>query len=159
MQATDADKLALLEKYRALLSAPAPALDLRRGHEVFTRACAVCHRLFGEGAAIGPDLTGSGRENRDYLLGNIIDPSAVVPRDFQLTVVTLADGQTLSGIIAAQDAATLTLQTVAECRVLERKQIASTETKPVSMMPEGLLNGLSDADVRDLFAFLMQSKP
>ena len=159
VQASDSNKQATLEKYRALLSAPAPALDLQRGHEVFTRACAVCHRLFGEGAEIGPDLTGSGRASRDYLLANIIDPSAVVPRDFQLTVVTLADGQTLSGLIAAQDAATLTLQTVAERRILARKQIAGTETKPVSMMPEGLLTGLSDADVRALFAFLMQSKP
>ena len=159
VQASDSDKQAQLEKYRAVLSATAPALDLRRGHEVFTRTCAVCHRLFDEGAALGPDLTGSGRQNRDYLLANIIDPSAVVPKNFQLTIVTLADGQTLAGLIAAQDAATLTLQTAAERRVLVRKEIAGTETKPVSMMPEGLLTGLSDADVRSLFAFLMQSKP
>ena len=58
----------------------APA-DLQAGHEVAKKTCFVCHKLYGEGAEIGPDLTGSGRHDVNYLLENIVDPSAIVGQD------------------------------------------------------------------------------
>jgi putative heme-binding domain-containing protein len=48
--------------------------------------CSVCHKLFGEGASIGPDLTGAGRDSSDYLIENIVDPSAIVAADYRLAV-------------------------------------------------------------------------
>ena len=81
---------------------------------IFTATCAACHRLYGEGGDVGPDLTGSGRANLDYLLENIVDPSAVVPVDFRMTVLKLKDGRVLNGIISARTEKTLSLKTMTE---------------------------------------------
>ena len=77
--------------------------DNGRGRLLFDRACAGCHRLFGEGAEIGPDLTGAGREDSDYLLQNIIDPSAQVDADYRVAIVALDDGRVLNGVDSFQD--------------------------------------------------------
>jgi putative heme-binding domain-containing protein len=125
------------------------------GRAVFAQTCAVCHRLFGEGADIGPDLTGSGRANLDYLLENIIDPSAIVNADFRMAVVTMKDGRVLSGFITAKAGRTITLRTITEKLALERAEIASQQELPQSLMPEGLLQSLSETQARDLLAYLM----
>ena len=57
--------------------------------------------LYGEGGKVGPDLTGGGRNNLDYLLENIVDPSAVVTADFRMSIVELKDGGVLNGLVAA----------------------------------------------------------
>ena len=85
--------------------------ELGRGRVVFDRVCATCHKLYGNGGEIGPDLTGSGRDNLDYLLENIVDPSAVVTADFRMVVAAMRDGRVLNGLIKAQSPRTLTLQT------------------------------------------------
>ena len=128
--------------------------DKSRGRAVFASACAVCHRLYGEGAAVGPDLTGSGRENLDYLLENIVDPSAVVNADFRMSIVKLRDGRVLNGIIAAKTDRTLTIRSLTETLTVERTEVISNETSAVSQMPEGLLESLSEQQVRDLVAYL-----
>jgi len=63
---------------------------------LFSAVCASCHKLYGEGAALGPDLTGSDRHNLDYLLGNIVDPNAMVPADYRVSAPKLKDGRTLT---------------------------------------------------------------
>ena len=70
--------------------------------------------LYGSGGTIGPDLTGSGRHNLEYLLGNIVDPSEVVNKDFRMSAVRMADGRVLNGIVISQDAERVVLQTVQE---------------------------------------------
>src|SRR6202020_1364219 len=85
--------------------------DRGRGRALFDRLCASCHRLHGQGGEIGPDLTGSGRDNIDYLLENIIDPGATVTADFRMVVVAMNDGRVLNGMVKAQSERTLTLQT------------------------------------------------
>jgi putative heme-binding domain-containing protein len=137
------DTGALLDRYRALLTSTAPSPpDLAHGRAVFRAACGACHRLFGEGGALGPDLTGGGRKELDYLLQNVLDPSAAVPRDYKMTVVTLHDGQVLSGVVPAEDASTVTLQTLTDRRVLDRADVKAVEPQPYSWMPEGLFQSL-----------------
>jgi putative heme-binding domain-containing protein len=104
---------------------------------------------------VGPDLTGSGRDNVDYLLDNIIDPSAVVNADYRMSVVDLQDGRTLNGLIAAKTARTIPLKTMTETVTLERSQIEKIQESTLSLMPEGLLETLTETQVRDLFAYLM----
>jgi putative heme-binding domain-containing protein len=133
--------------------------DPIRGRAVFTRVCATCHVLFGEGGRLGPDLTGSGRKDLDYLVRNIVDPSAILPRDYRLTIVTLLNGQVLTGVVPREDDKTLSLQSVVELRVLDRADIAKIETQPYSWMPEGLLDALSEHEVRDLVAYLQSDSP
>ncbi len=117
--------------------------------------CAACHVLNGEGGHIGPDITGGARDNLDYLLQNIGDPSAVVARDYQLTTLTMKDGRALAGFVRAQNDRTVSLQTLTEAFTLPTGDIAKTEVAPISLMPEGLLEALGETEVRDLIRYLM----
>jgi putative heme-binding domain-containing protein len=122
---------------------------------VFNQLCASCHRLYGSGGQIGPDLTGAGRQNLDYLLSNILDPSATVAADFRMWVVVLDDGRVLNGIVIAQTPKTITLQTAKEKIPLARSDIETTQPSTASLMPDGLLQPLSEKQIRDLISYLM----
>jgi putative heme-binding domain-containing protein len=152
-----ADKKALIAKLRARLTPDVLAkADLSAGRAVFSTVCAACHRLYGQGNDIGPDLTGAGRDNLDYLLENIADPSAVVNADFRMTVIEMKDGRILTGMVRAQTARTVTLRALDSVSTLERGDIKKMELSPVSMMPEGLLEAMSETQVRNLIGYLMQ---
>jgi putative heme-binding domain-containing protein len=145
-----------LAKYKALLTPDVIAkADAVKGRLVFSTVCAACHKLYGVGAAIGPELTGSDRHNINYLLENILDPSAVVPNDFRMTVLTLKDGRVLSGVIPEQTDRMLTIASPAQRIQVEKKDIASSNTLPISLMPEGLLPAMTEEQVKNLFAYLM----
>lgn len=151
-----ADKRALIARLKTQLTPEAlAAADKSRGRVGFQALCAACHTLYGEGGRMGPDLTGSGRENLDYLLENIVDPSAVVAADFRLNLITLKDGRMLSGYVAAKSARTLTLDTTIERMTVEHAEIARQQELPQSVMPEGLLESLSAQEVVNLIAYLM----
>ena len=153
---TAADKRATIERFRGQLTpARLPAANLSQGRQTFTQLCAPCHRLYGEGGQVGPDLTGSGRASLDYLLDNIVDPSAVVPADFCMAVVTLKDGRVLNGVLREPNARTITVQTQTERAVVERAEVVSIETSEQSMMPEGLLESLKADEALNLIAYLM----
>lgn len=129
--------------------------DLKNGRVLYAGICGACHTLYGEGGKIGPDLTGSGRANLDYLLENIIDPSAVVSADYRITTLTLADGRVLSGTIGTRTEKTLTLRSPAGDTTVELSSISKQESNATSMMPEGLLTAFQPEQVRDLIAYLM----
>lgn len=151
-----ADKKQLIEKVKKQLDAATLAkANLSQGRVLFTAVCGACHVMYGQGGKIGPDLTGSGRSNIDYLLENIADPSGVVSADFRMSIITLKDGRVLSGVIAETNARTLTLRTLTESLTLDRSDITKTETSPMSMMPEGLLLAFQPDQIRDLIAYLM----
>ncbi|RCS40527.1 cytochrome C [Bremerella cremea] len=136
--------------------------DMARGRVVFEGLCAKCHRLYGEGSTIGPDLTGSNRSNLDYLLQNIIDPSAVVSADYRMTVLQLEDGRVFSGIVAEQNDKTLTLQTPTERVTVEKDQIEAQKKTNLSPMPDLQLGAapnqpgglLTDEQFLDLISYL-----
>lgn len=129
--------------------------DRSKGRMMFTAVCGACHKMFGQGGAIGPELTGGDRRNLKYLLENILDPSAVVPADFRVSILHLKDGRTLTGVIPEQTERTLTIQTPAERLTLERAQIVKREQLSQSLMPEGLLAALGEENVLNLIAYLM----
>ncbi|MDR3635254.1 MAG: c-type cytochrome [Isosphaeraceae bacterium] len=152
---TSREKTALIAKYKGLLTADAlKAADRSRGRDVFQRTCAQCHRLFDAGGDVGPDLTGSDRANLDYVLENVLDPSATVGRDFRLNTLATRDGRVVSGIIREQSEATVTIQTVNERLVLDRQEIEDLKALPTSMMPEGIFEKLSPEEICDLVAYL-----
>jgi putative membrane-bound dehydrogenase-like protein len=133
--------------------------DLSAGRQVFKQACASCHRLFGEGRTIGPELTGANRRNLHYLVSNVIDPSAVVPADFRLAVVVTNDGRVITGVVSRRTDSTLTIQTATEAIQIKSQDIDMMKITPKSMMPDGLLDKISEAKIRDLFAYMMSSGP
>jgi putative membrane-bound dehydrogenase-like protein len=130
--------------------------DRSRGRAIYDRVCGSCHKLYGNGGEIGPDLTGSGRDNLDYLLENIVDPGATVSADFRMVLLAMNDGRVLNGMIKGQTNRTLTLQTQTEAIVLNRSEIESQRLSSSSLMPEGLLDSLSATEIRDLIAYLSQ---
>ncbi|MGE9268555.1 MAG: PVC-type heme-binding CxxCH protein [Verrucomicrobiales bacterium] len=129
--------------------------DLSAGRALYQQSCAACHRFFGAGGELGPDLTGSGRQNLDYLLHNIIDPNAAVGKDYQLVTFTLKDGRHLAGSIAKESPDSLTLRLPGQEIVLAKSDITSQQSLPNSLMPEGLLDPLTEQEIRDLIAYLM----
>jgi len=133
--------------------------DLQRGHALFVKLCSNCHRLFGEGQTIGPDLTGSHRDNLDYLLENLLDPSGVVPADFRMSVVELKDGRVLTGVVVQQTERVLLVQTQQERVPIDRQQVQAIQPTNQSLMPDNLLQGLSVEEVRDLLGYLMSKTP
>ena len=155
---TPEEKLAVVRRFNNDLRAASG--DPKSGHELFTKTCAICHRLFGEGAQVGPDLTGANRKDRDYLLVNIVDPSAVIRKEFLNYNVETTDGQFLTGLIAEQAADRITLLAANNERTnIPRDKIKSLQESPVSLMPENILNALKPQELRDLFAYLQSDKP
>jgi putative heme-binding domain-containing protein len=132
--------------------------DPSHGRALFTQTCAVCHTLFGFGGKIGPELPGA-FEDVDYLLQNIIDPNAIIGKDYQQTVIQTKAGQTLIGIVAADDPSSVTLKSLAGPVTVQRSDIAQLSVLEMSLMPEGLLLAMKETDVRDLFAYLRLHGP
>jgi putative heme-binding domain-containing protein len=134
--------------------------DAARGRLVFRESCAGCHRLFGEGEAIGPDLTGAERGNLDFLLTSLVDPSALIRKEYQAQTVATRDGRILSGLVVEESAGAITLFDSRKQRtVIPRDAIEETTPAAVSLMPEGLIETLREEQVRDLFKYLQSSGP
>jgi putative heme-binding domain-containing protein len=128
--------------------------DRARGRLHFEKLCANCHQLFGDGTAIGPDLTGAQRTNIDYLLLNLVDPSSSISRDFQMQVIETTEGRVVTGLVVAQSDHAITVQTANERIVIPFAEIERQTESGVSMMPEGLLQPLAPDELRNLFAYL-----
>lgn len=155
MRDSPADKRELISRLKqmltpARLAAAAPA----RGRDLFAKHCGACHRLFGAGGEIGPDLTGADRRNIDYVLVNVVDPSAVVTKDFLVTRFVLDDGRVLTGVVSGENEATLTVQTAQSRQTISKDGIEIREATLVSLMPDGLLQPLEEQEIVDLVAYL-----
>lgn len=132
--------------------------DTTKGHVIFNAICGQCHKLFGEGQNVGPDLTGSNRGNLDYVLDNVLDPNAVIGKDYQLNIFELADGRVASGVVKEESATAFRIvmpggleQTITTTEVKKR-----TVAK-VSTMPEGLFDALPAEQLQQLVAYLQMN--
>lgn len=128
--------------------------DAARGRAAFTKAtCAACH---DGGGAVGPSLAGIGKRfGRDDLLTSIVQPSKDVPARYRPTRVTTTDERTFTGVVIYEAADGVILQTGADTTVrIGGADIVSKKQVDVSLMPAGLLDELSDAEVADLMAYL-----
>jgi len=131
------------------------AADRSRGRALFAKSCANCHKLFGEGRSIGPDLTGAQRSNLNYLLENIVDPSATVSKNFQLTSVVLENGRVFNGVVLNRSEKILTLQTADRRVTIPVTDIDETRDSQLSLMPENQLRVMTDQEIQDLISYLM----
>src|SRR5262249_456980 len=149
------ERSAQTAKYKSLLTPEyLQAADLPRGRKLFEQNCATCHKLFGEGAAVGPELTGSQRANVDYVLENVLDPNANVPNDYRATELELTNGRLVTGIVTRETPQAVTVRTPTEEIVVPVRDIAGRTKSPISMMPEGIFDKLAPDEVRDLVAYL-----
>lgn len=135
--------------------------DKRAGKKIFMETCAKCHKLFGEGKDIGPDLTGYERSNLDFLLLSIIDPGAAIREEYTTFRVATADGLVLTGFIKERGQDAITMVTADQgATVLAKSDIEEGPFAiPTSLMPEKLLGNLSDKEIQDLFAYIQSLSP
>lgn len=157
------EKVSAINRLKLVLNPSGTTLrfkgDPAEGKKLFTQACATCHKLFGEGNIIGPELTGADRKNVEWLLTQIVDPSAFIRPEYVNHNVEMKDGRSLTGLIVEQSDSALTLLDAQNQRtVLNRADVKEINASSTSLMPEGLLEPLTPQQVRDLFSYL-QSNP
>lgn len=155
----EADKLKLIAEKRKVVLAGTP--DLNAGRAVAQATCFVCHKLHGEGAEVGPDLTGVGRSTLDALLQNVIDPNEVIGHGYENTEVELKDGTVLSGRVIEDTpnrirllASGPTEHVVARADIAEDRGRLRITRSELSLMPEGF-EQMPDADFRNLIWYLL----
>jgi putative heme-binding domain-containing protein len=133
--------------------------DARRGQVVFKRICAQCHRIYGEGQDVGPEITSNGRASFQQLLSNVLDPSLVIGAGYQARVVALNDGRTLTGLLAEDSRERIVLKEQGgKQETIARKDIDSIVVSKLSLMPEGMEKQMTRQELIDLFEFLMWDK-
>ena len=152
-------KLETIDRWKNELKGPTLAQgDLENGSMLFKKSCANCHKLYGEGQSIGPDLTGTNRTNLDYLLMNIVDPSAEVPKQFTTSIIALKEGRVITGVIVGRAENAMTVQTDKEQLTIATEDIEESRNSAKSLMPDGMLDVMTADQVRDLFAFMMHRR-
>ena len=144
------------QKFRTLLTPEALAkADPAQGKVLYAAVCGTCHTLFGQGAKVGPDLTGSNRTNLEYLLDNVLDPNAVIGKDYQLNLFELADGRLASGIIKDETSAAWKVAMPGGLeQLITKAEVKKRTVSPVSTMPEGLFDALPPEQLVHLVAWL-----
>jgi putative membrane-bound dehydrogenase-like protein len=158
--ATPGEKRAQIASIRNILSKNKGEGDRARGKAIFIKTCAVCHQLWGDGNKIGPDLTSADRKSLDLLALNIIDPSAMIRPEYVAHQILTKSGQVLMGLLVEQTDAAVTVLDANNVRtVVGRDKIEILKPATVSLMPEKLLDPLTDPQILDFFAYLQGDGP
>lgn len=156
LQSSSEEKLAEIDRLSAAYTeAPLWAYDAGAGQQHFQKLCANCHLATPEQPRIGPPLEGSGAKGVRYILENVIDPNAVVGRDFQATIVVTLEGRSVTGVVIDENETALTLRTSNAVEVIPLEEIDQRAISPNSFMPEGILDPLSDRERIELLKYLM----
>ncbi|MFP6677340.1 MAG: PVC-type heme-binding CxxCH protein [Pirellulaceae bacterium] len=129
--------------------------NVSTGRQVFKKQCANCHKLFGEGLEIGPDLTKANRQDRSFLLVSLVDPNAQIRKEYLSYILVTNSGRVVTGLLTEQNATSVTLLGAKDERtVIVRDNIAEMRLSPNSLMPEDTLKPLTPQQLRDLFRYL-----
>ena len=133
------------------------------GRVPFEKQCAICHRFGGIGKDVGPDLTTiASRFKKQDVLDSILWPSKVISDQYQAEMFELKDGKLVTGVIVRETAAAVLVRTAENPDkpvAIPKGQIANREASTVSLMPEGLLDGMTQEEVANLLAFVMAPPP
>jgi len=134
--------------------------DAGAGAVVFKNVCGQCHKIYGEGQEVGPEITSNGRGSFEQLLSNVFDPSLVIGEAFQATSVSTADGRVLTGLQVENSAQRVVLKTQGgKLETIARENIDELKVSPMSLMPEDLEKQIKPQELADLFAFLVLDRP
>ena len=135
--------------------------DAARGRELFWRpqlGCAACHAINGQGGDIGPNLGALGTAQPvEFIIGAILDPQKEIKEGYMSTLVTTTDGEEYQGYVVRETPGELVLRDVARRKEVRLPRASIQERKQAgSVMPNGLADGLSRSDFRDLVRFLSE---
>lgn len=130
------------------------------GEAIFMERCAGCHKLFFKGGKVGPELTNYQRDNLGTMLTSIINPNAEIREGFQYYLVETKDGRSLSGFLVDRDTQVVVLRGLeGEDITLRQSEVKELKAMGRSLMPEGLIDDLTEKQLRDFFAYLRISQP
>ncbi len=133
--------------------------DPAAGSLVFRNVCGQCHKIYGQGADVGPEITLNGRASYEQLLSNVFDPSLVIGPAYQATTVATVDGRTLTGLVVEDTPQRLGLKLQGgTIETIPRASVEEVRVSPLSLMPEGFEAQLKAGELADLFAFLTLDK-
>lgn len=134
--------------------------DAVQGQAVFTRVCGQCHKIYGVGEEVGPDLTGNGRNSFEQLVSNVFDPSLVIGAAYQARTAVTTDGRVVTGLLAEDSPARVVLKTQGgKVESIPRRELEELVASELSLMPENLESQTTQQEMADLFAFLLLDKP
>ncbi len=166
------DKLAAIEKAereaakKDPLAPDRPALvggDADRGRSIVLNSAAVhcqrCHKIDGQGGDVGPSLNGVAKDKtREYLLEAIVAPNKAIAKGYESVLLTLVDGRTVSGVLRAKDAKTITVVQADGKVVVVPKDDVESEKPDKSAMPDDVAKKLTRRELRDVVEFLASLK-
>jgi putative heme-binding domain-containing protein len=134
--------------------------DAHRGQQVFEKSCGQCHKIYGKGEEVGPDITVNGRASFDQLLSNVLDPSLVIGAAYQARTVLTQSGRVVTGLLAEESPSRVVLKVQGgKLETFPRGEIEEFKTSELSLMPEDLEKTLKPDEIADLFAFLTLDRP
>jgi putative membrane-bound dehydrogenase-like protein len=135
--------------------APLWAYDTGAGRKLYEQLCANCHQDAPEATRVAPQLAGSGSKGIHYLVENIVDPNAVVGRDFQARLVLTTAGRVVTGLVVNESETALTIRTATATETIAKDEIEVIKLSDRSFMPEGLLDALEERQRIELFKYLL----
>jgi putative heme-binding domain-containing protein len=142
------------QDFRKFVAALAGPRDLKRGHELFVLACATCHRIGTEGHEVGPDLLGQLGVAEESLLKEILMPNERLRPGYETTLVQMAEGTAVAGILKDDGATSLTLVSPNGLeQALLRKDVTGVRRLATSLMPS-YAEALTPADVANVLGWL-----
>jgi putative membrane-bound dehydrogenase-like protein len=148
----------MIEKEEAILTPEVIVkANANSGRAIWVAKCGNCHKLYGEGGQIGPELTGAQRTNLRYWLENILAPAAVVAENYRSTAFRTLDGRVITGVVLSETKNEVTVQTAQDKVILQTSEIEDRTASQFSLMPEGLFDGLSQESKANLLKYLMSS--
>ncbi len=151
-------KAAIAELVGKYQSAPLWAYNRNAGAAHFKKLCANCHAPTEAANRIGPKLEGSGAKGIEYIVENIIDPNAVIGKDFQARNILTFDGLVVTGVILSENESAMTIRTATATETIAKEEIDRVMVSKNSFMPEELLKQLSDRERIELLMYLMSLK-
>jgi putative heme-binding domain-containing protein len=154
-QTSDQLREEIAKAVAAYRSAPVWAYSAEAGAAHFKTLCAACHQPNQQDETIAPKLAGSGSKAIEYVVENVIDPNAVVGRDFQARIIVTMDGRVTSGLVEAESDTAITVRTPTGSIIIAKDQIEQMRVSADSFMPVGLLNNLNDRERIELFKYVM----
>jgi len=150
--AIPADRKEVLAKYQTALTLKP---DPQQGRALFEKNCSTCHRVSNIGVEIGPDIADSRTRQPAALLTDILNPNRAIDANYVSYSIVTAQGTTVTGIIAAETASSITIKQPEGKRVtVLRQDIDEVISNGISLMPEGLEKNLTLQQMADLIAFI-----
>lgn len=142
----------VLEKYQAALTMKGDAV---KGKAVFAKTCAACHRIAGIGHVVGPDISDLRTKTPEMILSDVLNPNAAIDSNFVSYTVVTKSGKALTGLLTEETASSVTLRRADnQFDVVLRRDIEEIASTGQSLMPEGVEQSITIAEMADLIAYL-----